>query len=55
MTDWRGLCTELLQAIDDDVLDVADGPRFQAVVDRTRAALAQPELPVQDDKTLGRS
>jgi hypothetical protein len=40
---FRALCAELLQAIDDDVVDVADGPRFQAVVDRTRAELAQPE------------
>ena len=40
--DWRALCQGLLQAIDDDVIDANDGPRFQAVVDRTRAALATP-------------
>jgi hypothetical protein len=40
---FRALCAELLQAIDDDVLDVADGPRFQSAIDRIRAALAQPE------------
>jgi hypothetical protein len=52
MTDWKARCAELLQAIDDDVLDVADGPRFQAAIDRARAELAQSEWPVQDDKTL---
>jgi hypothetical protein len=40
---FRALCAELLQAIDDDVLDVADGPRFQAAIDRTRAELVKPE------------
>jgi len=43
MTNWKARCAELLQAIDDDVFDVADGPRFQAAIDRTRAELAQPE------------
>jgi len=43
--DWRALCKELLQAIDDDVIDTNDGPRFQAVVDCTRAALATPPAP----------
>jgi hypothetical protein len=43
MTDFRALCAELLQAIDDDVIDTNDGPRFQAVVERVKAALAQPE------------
>ena len=41
--DFRALCAELLQAVDDDVIDTNDGPRFQGVVDRARAALAQPE------------
>jgi len=38
--DWRELCCDLLEAIDDDVIDCNDGPRFQSVVDRVRAALA---------------
>ena len=43
MTDFRALCAELVQAVEDDVIDVNDGQRFQAVIDRARAALAQPE------------
>lgn len=39
-SDWRKLCAVLLKAIDDDVIDCNDGPRFQAAVDRVRAALA---------------
>jgi NTP pyrophosphatase (non-canonical NTP hydrolase) len=42
-TNYRARCAELLQAIDDDVFDVADGPRFQAAIDRARADLSQPE------------
>jgi len=42
-TDFRALCAELLEAVGDDVIDTNDGPRFQAVVDRAHAALAQPE------------
>jgi hypothetical protein len=39
--DFRALCAELVQAIQDDVAEVNDGRRFQAVVNRARAALAQ--------------
>jgi hypothetical protein len=46
--DWRELCRELLEAIDDDVIDCNDGPRFQAVVDRVRAALATPPAPTRE-------
>ena len=52
MTDFRALCAELLQAVEDDVIDVNDGQRFQAVVDRARAALAQPEPQGPTDEEL---
>jgi len=52
MTDFRVLCAELLQAIEDDVIDTNDGPRFQAVVDRVRAALAEPESQRPTDEEL---
>jgi len=52
MTDFRALCAELLQAIEDDVIDTNDGQRFQAVVDRARAALAQPEPQGPTDEEL---
>jgi hypothetical protein len=47
---WRALCQELIQAIDDDVIDTNDGPRFRAVVDRTRAALATPPAVDGDER-----
>jgi hypothetical protein len=53
MTDFRALCAELLEAIEDDVIDTNDGPRFQAVVDRASAALAQPEPPSLKEQALG--
>lgn len=61
-TNWRAQCAELLEAVDEDVLDVMDGSRFQAVVDRTRAALFQsepqaqpePEVPTADQTGLER-
>jgi hypothetical protein len=42
-TDFRALCAELVEAVDDDVIDTNDGPRFHAVVDRARTLLSQPE------------
>ena len=39
--DFRALCAELVQAIEDDVAEVNDGRRFRSVVVRARAALAQ--------------
>jgi hypothetical protein len=42
--DWRALCAELVKAVDDDVIDTNDGPRFHAVVDRVRTLLSQSEL-----------
>jgi hypothetical protein len=53
MTDtFRALCAELLQGVEDDVIDVNDGRRFQAVVARARAALAQPEPQGPTDEEL---
>jgi hypothetical protein len=52
MTDFRALCAELLQAIEDDVIDTNDGPKFQAVVDRSRTALSQPEPQGPTDEEL---
>jgi hypothetical protein len=40
---YSALCAELLKAIEGDVIDTNDGQRFQAVIDRVRAKLAQPE------------
>jgi hypothetical protein len=54
MTDWRERCAELVNALDEWQLgggppeDTADAD----LIARTRAELAQPEWPVQDDKTL---
>jgi hypothetical protein len=52
MTDFRALCAELLEAIEDDVIDTNDGPKFQAVVDRASAALAQPEPPSLKEQAI---
>jgi hypothetical protein len=41
--DYRAELQRLLGAVENDVIDTNDGPRFQAAVDRAHAALAQPE------------
>jgi hypothetical protein len=43
MTDYRTELQRLLGAVENDVIDTNDGLRFQAAVNRARAALAQPE------------
>jgi hypothetical protein len=43
MTDYRAELQRLLEAIENDVIDTNDGPRFRAAVSRARTALAQPE------------
>jgi hypothetical protein len=54
MTDWRERCAELVNALAEWQLgggppeDTADAD----LIDRTRAELAQPERPVQDDKSV---
>ena len=50
MTDWKALCAELVNELHD--YKVANEQHDDALVNRARAALAQPEWPVQDDKTL---
>ena len=42
-TDYRAELQRLLGAVENDVIDTNDGLRFQAAVNRARAALAQPE------------
>ena len=43
MTDWKTLCSELLEAAEDmTVLNDDSDARFDAVAERARAALAQP-------------
>jgi len=41
MTDYRAELQRLLEAIENDVIDTNDGPRFRAAVSRARTALAQ--------------
>jgi hypothetical protein len=41
--DYRAELQRLLTAVENDVIDTNDGPRFQAAVDRAHAALTQPE------------
>jgi hypothetical protein len=48
-TDYRAELQRLLGAVENDVIDTNDGLRFQAAVNRARAALAQPEpVPVAE-------
>lgn len=42
MTDFRDLCDELMDGIEQDVIDVNDARRFGNLLDRARAALAEP-------------
>jgi hypothetical protein len=55
MTDWKALCAELADRLDDALTYTvqSDTERsMRQLIARTRAELAQPEWPVQDDKTL---
>ncbi len=50
--DFRAELQRLLGAVENDVIDTNDGLRFQAAVNRARAALAQPEPEGLTDKEL---
>lgn len=50
--DFRAELQALLAAIENDVIDTNDGPRFQRAVDHARAALAEPEPEGLTDKEL---
>ena len=50
MTDYRAELQRLLGAVENDVIDTNDGLRFQAAVNRARAALAQPEPEVVTER-----
>ena len=52
MTDYRAELQRLLGAVENDVIDTNDGLRFQAAVNRARAALAQPEPEGASDEAL---
>jgi hypothetical protein len=49
--DYRALCAELLDGVELDVAEVENPARFHALLDRARAALAQPEAiePTDDE------
>lgn len=53
-TDYRAELQRLLGAVENDVIDTNDGLRFQAAVNRARAALAQPEPEGVTDEEIGR-
>ena len=54
MTDWKTLCSELLEAAEDlTVLNDGSDARFDAVAERVRAELAQPVLPDEGELTDG--
>jgi hypothetical protein len=54
MTDFRALCAELVDELEDWVAfgDEADCADAHALVDRARAALAQPEPPSLKEQSL---
>jgi hypothetical protein len=52
--DYRAELQHLLTAVENDVIDTNDGLRFQAAVNRARAALAQPEPEGVTDEEIGR-
>jgi hypothetical protein len=54
MTDFRALCVELVDELEDWIAygDEADCADAHAVVDRARAALAQPELQEPTDQEI---
>jgi hypothetical protein len=51
-TDYRAELQRLLGAVENDVIDTNDGLRFQAAVNRARAALAQPQPEGPTDNEL---
>lgn len=52
MTDWKTLCFELLEAVEDmTVLNDGSDARFDAVAERVRAELAQPASPAEGELT----
>jgi hypothetical protein len=50
--DYRALCAELLDGVELDVAEVENPARFHALLDRARAALAQPEAIEPTDEDL---
>ena len=55
-TDWRALCAELVDELEEWVAfgDVGEIELAHALIDRARAALAQPEPQGPTDEELGK-